>query len=149
MFVIFFFHNKNNVFGLSFHHLSTIFLLPLQVCVSTSVCFVKRVYLQLLVLPSATSFVCSQIHFGKSFFFYTMVNVPMKKVRLITMVDDLDFRIKAITFEAKVFNKCGTFDQLVNRNMEDLGYAYLHCDLLDRAALTTITLRVPYIEMHE
>ncbi len=35
--------------------------------------------------------------------------------------------------------------------MEDPCYAYLHCDLLDMATLTTIILRVklPYIEMHE
>jgi hypothetical protein len=35
--------------------------------------------------------------------------------------------------------------------MEDPSYAYLHCDLLDMAVLTTITLSVklPYIEMHE
>jgi hypothetical protein len=35
--------------------------------------------------------------------------------------------------------------------MKDLGYAYLHYDLLDRATLIIITLKVqlPYIEMHE
>jgi hypothetical protein len=35
--------------------------------------------------------------------------------------------------------------------MEDPSYAYLHCDLLDKATLITITLRVklPYIKMHE
>jgi len=35
--------------------------------------------------------------------------------------------------------------------MEDPCYAYLHCDLLDSAVLTIITLKVksPYIEMHE
>jgi hypothetical protein len=35
--------------------------------------------------------------------------------------------------------------------MEDPSYGHLHCDLLDRAALTTIILRVksPYIKMHE
>jgi hypothetical protein len=35
--------------------------------------------------------------------------------------------------------------------MEDPNYAYLHCDLLDRVALTTITLKVKssHIEMHE
>jgi hypothetical protein len=40
--------------------------------------------------------------------------------------------------------------KLIER-MEDPGYAYLQCDLLDEAALTTITLRVklPYIKMHE
>jgi hypothetical protein len=46
-------------------------------------------------------------------------------------VDDLDFGIKDVTFEAKVFNKYGTFDWIINRSMEDLGYAYLHCDLLN------------------
>jgi hypothetical protein len=65
------------------------------------------------------------------------------------VVDDLDFWIKTVTFEAKVFNRYGTFDWIINRSMEDLGYAYLHCDLLDKAILTTITLRVFYIEMHE
>jgi hypothetical protein len=29
-----FFHNKNNVFSLSFHHLLIVLLFPLQVCVS-------------------------------------------------------------------------------------------------------------------
>ncbi len=50
-----------------------------------------------------------------------------------------------------MFNRYGTFDQIANKNMEDLSYAYLHYDLLDKAALTTITLRVksPYIKMHE
>jgi hypothetical protein len=34
--------------------------------------------------------------------------------------------------------------------MEDPGYAYLHYDLLDKATLTIIILRVksPFIEMH-
>jgi len=37
------------------------------------------------------------------------------------------------------------------KNMEDLGYAYLHHDLLDKITLTTITLKVksPHIKMHE
>jgi hypothetical protein len=75
----------------------------------------------------------------------------MKEVRLVIMVDDLNFKIRDVAFEAKVFNRYGTFDQIANRSMEDLGYAYLHCDLLDRVVLTTITLRVksPYIKMHE
>jgi hypothetical protein len=51
-------------------------------------------------------------------------------------VDDLDFGIKDVTFEAKVFNKYGTFDWIVNNNMENLGWAYLHYDLLDKSALT-------------
>ncbi len=75
----------------------------------------------------------------------------MKEAILVVEVDDLDFKIKNGTFEAKVFNRYGTFDQIVNRSMADPGYAYLHCDLLDKATLTTITLRVKshYIKMHE
>jgi hypothetical protein len=63
----FFFHWKNNVFGFNFHHLLTIFF-PFQMCDSTSVCFVKCVLLQLLVLPSVISFFCCKIHFGKYLF---------------------------------------------------------------------------------
>ena len=66
-------------------------------------------------------------------------------------MNDLDFGIKDVAFEAKVFNRYGTFDRIANRSMEDLGYAYLHCDLLDRVALTIIILRVKlaHIKMHE
>ncbi len=78
-----------------------------------------------------------------------MVNVLVNEVRLVIVVDDLHFEIRAITFEAIVFSGCGTFDRIINRRMEYLGYAYLHCDLLDKAILTIIILRVPYIEMHE
>ncbi len=75
----------------------------------------------------------------------------MKEARLVIMVDDLDFKITDVTFEAKVLNRYGTFDRIVNRSMEDPSYAYLHCDLLDKATLTTITLKVkpPYIKLHE
>jgi hypothetical protein len=67
------------------------------------------------------------------------------------VVDDLDFGIRDVAFDAKVFNRYGTFDQIVDRIMEGQGYAYFHCDLLDRVALTIITLRVklPHIKMHE
>ncbi len=75
----------------------------------------------------------------------------MKKDGLVVEVHDLDFKIRDVAFEANVFNKYGTFDRIANRSMEDPSYAYLHRDLLDRAILTTITLRVKlhYIEMHE
>ncbi len=80
-----------------------------------------------------------------------MVFVTMKEARLVVTVDDLDFKIRDVAFEAKVLNRYGTFDRIANRSMEDPNYAYLYCDLLDRAILTTITLRVksPYIKMHE
>jgi hypothetical protein len=51
--------------------------------------------------------------------------------QLVIVVDHLDFGIKDM-FETKVFNRYGTFDQIVNKSMENLRYAYLHCDLLDK-----------------
>jgi hypothetical protein len=63
----------------------------------------------------------------------------------------LDFGVRNVAFEVKVFNKYGTLDQIANKNMEDPSYAYLHCDLLNRVAMTIITLKVksPHIDMHE
>jgi len=56
--------------------------------------------------------------------------VPMKEVILVVEVDDLDFKIKDVAFEAKVFNRYGTFD---------------------RSPLNIVPLRVksPYIKMYE
>jgi len=34
----------------------------------------------------------------------------MKEGKLVVTMDDLDFRIRDVAFEAKVFNKYGTFD---------------------------------------
>jgi hypothetical protein len=81
-----------------------------------------------------------------------MVVVPMKEAKLIVAMDDLDFfRIKNVAFETKVLNMYGTFYRIANRSMEDLGYAYLHCDLLYKTTLTIILLREKshFIEMHE
>jgi hypothetical protein len=77
--------------------------------------------------------------------------VLVKEARVVVAMDDLDFGIRNIAFEAKVLNRYGTFDRIANKSMEDSSYAYLHCDLLDRVALTTITLRVtsPHIKMHK
>jgi hypothetical protein len=76
-----------------------------------------------------------------------MAIVLVKEVKLVVTMDDLDFRIKNVAYEANVFNNYGTFDRIVNMSMEDPCYAYLHCDLLDMATLTRITLKVklPYI----
>jgi hypothetical protein len=41
-------------------------------------------------------------------------------------MDDLDFEIRDVTFEAKMFDRYGTFDWITNRSMEDLSYPYLH-----------------------
>jgi len=44
-----------------------------------------------------------------------------------------------------------TFNHIANKSLEGLGYAYLDCNLLNRATLIIITLRVKssHIEMHE
>jgi hypothetical protein len=75
----------------------------------------------------------------------------VKEAKLVVVVDDLDFGIRDVTFEAKVFNRYGTFDQIANKSLENLSYAYLHYDLLNRAVLTIITLRTKsfHIDMHE
>jgi hypothetical protein len=75
-----------------------------------------------------------------------MAIVLVKEGRLVVVVDDLDFGIRDVALEANVFNRYGTFDQITNRNMENLDYAYLHCDLLDMAILR---VKLPHIKMHE
>jgi hypothetical protein len=64
-------------------------------------------------------------------------------------VEDLYFGVKDVVFKAKEFNKHGTFDQIANKNMKNLDYAYLHCDLLNKAALTPISFKIksPQIDM--
>ncbi len=61
------------------------------------------VVLQVLILPNVISFVCCQIHFGKFFFpfFFTMVVVLINEAKLVVAMDDLDFTIKDVTFEAR------------------------------------------------
>jgi hypothetical protein len=39
-----------------------------------------------------------------------MANVLMKEGKLVVVVDVLDFGIKYVAFEAKHFNRYGTFD---------------------------------------
>jgi hypothetical protein len=47
-----------------------------------------------------------------------MVVVPMKESKLVLVVDDLDFGIRDVAFEVKVFNRFGTFDRIANKSME-------------------------------
>jgi hypothetical protein len=79
-----------------------------------------------------------------------MSTIAIKEGRLVVVVNDLDFEIKDVTFEAKVFNKYGTFDRIAYRTMKYSRYTYLHCDWLDMTVLTTITFKVksPHIQMH-
>jgi hypothetical protein len=77
--------------------------------------------------------------------------VVVHKDRRVTSVDDLDMGFHDVTFEGLVPNWYGIFGHITQKTMDDLGYVYLYCELLDRVGLTTITLRVksPHIQMHE
>jgi hypothetical protein len=44
--------------------------------------------------------------------------VLMKEVKLVVAMDDLDFGIRNVAFEARVFNRYGTFDRITNKSME-------------------------------
>jgi hypothetical protein len=48
-----------------------------------------------------------------------MAVVIVKEAKLVVVKNDLDFKIKNVTFEAKVLNRYGTFDRIANRSMED------------------------------
>jgi len=63
----------------------------------------------------------------------------------------LDFGIKDVMFEKKVFNRHDIFDRIANISMEDLVYAYLYCDLLSMVVLITISFKVKslHIDMYE
>jgi len=41
-----------------------------------------------------------------------MVVVLVKEIKLIVIMDDLDFKIKDVAFGAKVFTRYGTFDRI-------------------------------------
>ncbi len=106
-----------------------------------------------MCLLSITLFICYQINLGKFYFFFfcTMVVVTIKEAQLVFVMDNLNFRIRNVAFEANVFDRYGTFDWIANRSMEDSCYAYLDCDLLDNATLTIITIKVKsfQIKMNE
>jgi hypothetical protein len=80
-----------------------------------------------------------------------MVIVLVKEARLVVVINDLDFGVRDVVYEAKVLNRYGTLDQITNIRTENSGYAYLHYDLLDMASLITIIFKVKslHINMHE
>jgi hypothetical protein len=49
-----------------------------------------------------------------------MIIVLMKEDQLVVAVNDLNFRIKDVVFEAKVLNRYNTFNWIANKFMEDL-----------------------------
>jgi hypothetical protein len=81
---------------------------------------------------------------------FTMSIIVIKEGIMVVVMNDLDYRVQDVAFEANVFNRYGTFNCIAQKNLEDPSYVYLHCDLLDGIALTTIILKVKslHIEMH-
>jgi hypothetical protein len=71
----------------------------------------------------------------------------MKKGRLVVEVDELDLELKMLHLKQRCsISMYDTFDQIVNRTMEDLSCAYFHCDLLDSLiTLTIVVLKVKWM----
>jgi hypothetical protein len=53
-----------------------------------------------------------------------------------------------VAFEGKVLNLYGTYDRIAKNLVDDPGYTYLYCKLLDATCLTTITLKVKFLHSH-
>jgi hypothetical protein len=53
-----------------------------------------------------------------------MVIVLVKEVQLVVVINDLDFGVRDVAYEAKVLNRYATLDQITNISMENLGYAF-------------------------
>jgi hypothetical protein len=69
----------------------------------------------------------------------------MKKGRLVVEVDDLDLELKMLHLKQRCsIGMYDTFDQIVNRTMEDQNYAYFHYDWLD--SLITLTIFVSKVK---
>jgi hypothetical protein len=46
-----------------------------------------------------------------------MAIVLVKEAWLVVMMNDLDFGVRNVVFQAKVLNRYGTFDWIANKNM--------------------------------
>ena len=68
------------------------------------------------------------------------------RTRLSVSVDDLSEGTRDVAFECKVLSRYGNWDP-----RKQLKFAYLHCDVIDRLGLTTVTvsLKTPEIEQHQ
>jgi hypothetical protein len=77
--------------------------------------------------------------------------VVVHKGRRVVGVDDLDIGFCYMAFEGLVLIWYDTFACKTKKMMNDLGYIYLYCELLDWVGLIMITLWVecPHIQMHE
>lgn len=73
-------------------------------CLSKAFALLSHLFIAKLILVISTSIVLCNVYF-------------CNEDRLI-VVDDLDFGLKDVVFEAKVLNEFGTFDCVANKNMK-------------------------------
>jgi hypothetical protein len=64
--------------------------------------------------------------------------LPRKVEKLLALMIWMSFL--DVVFEGLVLNQYGTFDQITKKTMDDPGYAYFYCELLNQVGLNTITL---------
>jgi hypothetical protein len=81
-----------------------------------------------------------------SFSFVIFLATMALKRRLVVFVDDISGGSRDVTFEGKVLCSYGNWDP-----SKECNFPYLHCNLIDRECLTTITISIrnPQIEQHE
>jgi len=84
--------------------LHIIFLLPLQVCLSKAFALLSHFFIVKLILVISISIVLCNIYFCNE--------------DKLVVVDNSDFGIRDVAFEAKVLNEFGTFDWIANKNMK-------------------------------
>jgi hypothetical protein len=97
----------NIVLDLSFHNsfcIDVFYKLEFfQMCVFVHFCLLNPIFLLLWLLVVKFIFV-------RFFFSCTIVVIIMKEVQLVVVMDDLNFGIRDVMFEVKLFTKYGTFN---------------------------------------
>jgi len=71
--------------------------------------------------------------------------------KMVLLVVQIDKNTQDVAFEGKILSHYGTYDYIRFNKTKDRGYAYLHCHVIDKECLKTITLFVctPLIEHHQ
>jgi hypothetical protein len=113
------------------------------VCLYNQLCFSElQWYFSLVLFVSRAFFFLVFISFSFVAFLATMALRP----KLVVSVDDINEGNRDVAFEGKVLCWYRNWDPSKERN-----FPYLHCNLIDRAGFTTITISVrnPQIKQHE
>jgi len=68
-----------------------------------------------------------------------------RAAKSVLSVIDIDENSRDVCFEGKILNWCGTFDYLrsgIKRGSSSTSYPCLHCDLINKECLTTVTMTI-------